>query len=60
MIKQKWFETKDGQKYRKFISSIDSDVKAAPNPKIEQLVRGIDKKTWNQMKKQKSNTAAKK
>lgn len=56
MFKQKSIETKDGRKYRVHETKLDKGVEAAPNPKVEAAIKGIDRKTWNQEKKRRSNT----
>lgn len=59
MFKQKSVETKDGRRYRIHETKLDPGVGAAPNPKVETAIKGMDKKTWNQEKKRRSNTLGK-
>ena len=59
-IKRKLVETKDGTKHFVYETSFDKGVGAAPNPKVEAVIRGQDKKTWQEERKRRSNTSTRK
>lgn len=43
-MKEKWIETKDGSKIRTYPSSLEKNAKAAPNPIVEQVIKGTKQK----------------
>jgi len=59
-VKKKLIETKDGTRHYVYETSFDKGVEASPNPRVEAIVKGQDKKTWNEERKRRSNTGKKK